>query len=179
MADNTPTEDPSPEDELAELKAKYANLLASSEADDQTDSEIKFNKVKEENRKLQRTIGDLTATVNDLKAEYSATEKDRLTASGNLADVIEVQKKEVETLQEQLTQAKLDVDRLMIGRRYKLPDQIAKIIPGSDPETIEANALAISESIPRPKGYSDVKGSLPTKQGRKINDYDQVLDGAF
>ena len=180
MSDNP--DDTSTSKEIEELKAKLAEF---EKGKDDKNFEIRFTKSQEKVTELTESLRGLTSTIGDLEAANKARELKAAESSGDLKSVVELKDREIQTAQADLLKAKLDVDRIVIGLRNKLPLEIARILPGDDGDSIEASAVTIRASYTQGAGFSDARqsgGVIVTGNGPKKPKTNYVPvrpDGAF
>ena len=179
MAEDNNTSEPTIDD----LKAKLAEL-ESSKTDDKN-FEIRFNKSQEKVTELTDSLRGLTSTINDMEKSNKAAELSVAEKSGDFKSIVELKDRELSDLQSELLTSKLDVSRLIIGRKNNLPDEIARLLPGDDSDQIEANAITVRASMKTSTGFSDARqsgGVIVTGSGKKQpkSQYIPVRpDGAF
>ena len=100
--------------------------------------------------------------------------------AGEFKKVISSQKEEIETLRLKLQNATLDVERLRIGRKAGLPDDIAILVPGDDPDIIRNNAEKLAESVQAKLSAGPLNaGQGNTKTSSKGQIHHSLLDNAI
>ncbi len=156
---------------IESLKAKLAEYEAAKEGKADPDNfEIRFKKSQAKNVELTESLRGITSTISDMKAADKARELKTAESSGDFKAIVQMKDTEIETLQSQLATAKLDVTRLIIGRKNNLPDEVAKLLQGSNADEIEAQAITVRAAVKPKTGFSDARqsgGVIVTGNGPK------------
>lgn len=147
-------------DDIEALKAKLAEFEAAKGGKSDPDNfEIRLTRSQAKNVELADSLRGLTATISDMEADNKARELKAAESSGDFKSIVQLKDGEIQSLQSELDNSKLDVTRLTIGRKNNLPDEIAKLLPGTNSDEIEANAITIRASMKATKGFSDARQS--------------------
>lgn len=153
------------------LKAKLAEIEAGKgSGDDPENFEIRFKKAQTKNVELTESLRGLTSTITGMEAENKTRELKTAESSGDFKAIVQMKDTEIEALQTQLENAKLDVTRLIIGRKNNLPDEVAKLLQGSNADEIEAQAITVRAAVKPKSGFSDARqsgGVIVTGNGPK------------
>jgi len=157
-------------DELESLKQKLAEYEADKADPDSKNFAIRNRKLQEKNLELQETLRGLNETIVSLNEIQRQTEVKVAEKSGDWKSIVEMKNDEISALKDKLDAASLGVIKLTIGRDHNLPDSVAKLLPGTTPDEIEANAIKVREDIKPKSGFSDARqsgGVIVTGNGPK------------
>ena len=183
MADNPDNAGASTsEPTIDDLKAKLAEY---EKGKDDQNYEIRFKKSQDKVTELTESLRGLTSTIADIEATNKAAQLKTAESSGDFKSIVEMKDRELESLKAEVTEAKLDVTRLVIGRKHNLPDEIAKLLDAKTPDEIEAQAITVRAAVKPTQGFSDARqsgGVIVTGNGPKKPKTNYVPvrpDGAF
>lgn len=151
-------------------------------ADLEEDEDGQPDKLTKENIRLKNTIKNLQGSVANLQEQLQQQEEDTQMKKGNFTGVLQQKDKQLDDMKADLALARLETQRLIIGRAHGIPDKWCLAIPGTDEDEITANAVAMSADLPKPVGYSDGGEDVKTftRQGNvQSTKHHKIVDNAF
>lgn len=113
---------------------------------------------------MEALQNSLTTTKTEYQSQIDKAELEK----GNFPKVLEGRDATILKLQADLEAERLNVKRVTIGLEQGIPLKWCKAIPGSDAETILANAVSMAEDLPKPgAGKADATGLAPINTGKR------------